>query len=194
MKFVLILSHGQSSVERSFSVNKNLLVEKLQESSLIAQRLLLDHMSGNCFEPHIFRIDRNLIRSVESSHQRYLQKFAENPKEIARKEREEKAKPTVAEVHSLDRERILHETTIKDLREESEADLMHLNELPMTSRQNWMHAWRERDYFLNRRMPKTLRFIFLVFYWLFLFHRTFCVYTCEISWDFWDSRDFGEVS
>ena len=71
---------------------------------------------------HIFRIDRNLIRSVESSHQRYLQKFAENPKEIARKEREEKAKPIVAEVHSLDRHRILHETTIKDLREESEAE------------------------------------------------------------------------
>ena len=61
-----------------------------------------------------------LIRSVKSSHQRYGHKLAENCKEIARKEREEKAKPIVAEVRSLDRQRILLETTITDLREESD--------------------------------------------------------------------------
>ena len=45
-----------------------------------------------------------------------------------------------------------------------------------------MHAWRERGYFLKRRASYTLRFIFLVFYWLFLFHRTLCdVHTCGIS-------------
>ena len=71
VKFVLILSLGQSSVERGFSINKNLLVENLQESSLIAQRLVLDHMSANYFESHTFPIDRNLIRSVKGSHQRY---------------------------------------------------------------------------------------------------------------------------
>ena len=31
VKFLLVLSHGQSSVERGFSVNKNLLVENVQE-------------------------------------------------------------------------------------------------------------------------------------------------------------------
>ena len=58
---------------------------------------------------------------------------------------------------------------------------MHLNEL-MTSWQNWMHVWRKRGYFLNRRVPWMLRFIFLVFYWWFFFHRTFFyVHICEIS-------------
>ena len=72
-------------------------------------------MSANCFELHIFLIDRNLIRSVKSLRQIYGHKVAENCKEIARKERKEKEKPIVAEVHSLDRKRILLETTIKDL-------------------------------------------------------------------------------
>ena len=120
VKFALILFHGQSIVEQSFSINKNLLVENLQDSSLIVQCLVLDYMSANCFEPHTFPINRNLIRSVKSSCQRYGHKLAENHKEIAWKDREEKVKPIVAEVHSLDRERILLETTIEDLREESD--------------------------------------------------------------------------
>ena len=91
VKFVLILSHGQPSVKWGFSANKNLLVENLQESSLIAQHLVLDHINANCFEPHTFPIDRNLIRSVKSFHQRYGHK-----------------------------QRILLETTIKDLLEESD--------------------------------------------------------------------------
>ena len=120
VKFVLILSHGQSSVELGFSVNKNLLVENLQDSSLIVQHLVLDHMIANYFKPHTFPIDRNLIRSVKSSSQRYSHELAETCKEIAQKEKEEKAKPIVAEVHLLDKQRILLKTTIKDLREESD--------------------------------------------------------------------------
>ena len=77
-------------------------------------------MNANCFEPHTFPIDRNLIRSVKNSRQRYGHKLAENRKEVVRKEREGKAKPIVAEVHSLDRQRILLETTIKDLLEGSD--------------------------------------------------------------------------
>ena len=80
----------------------------------------MDHISANWFEPHTFPIDRNLIRNVKSSHQRYGHKLAENHKEIAQNEREEKAKSIVAEFHSLDRQRILLETTIKDLCEESD--------------------------------------------------------------------------
>ena len=68
VKFVLILSHGQSSMERGITINKNLLVKKLQESSFIAQRLVL---IANCFEPHTFPIERNLIRRLNSSRQRY---------------------------------------------------------------------------------------------------------------------------
>ena len=52
--------------------------------------------------------------------QRYGHNLAENCKEISQKEREEKAKPIVTEVHLLHRQRILLQTTIKDLREESD--------------------------------------------------------------------------
>ena len=44
IKFVMVLSHGQSAIERGFSTNKNLLIENLSENSLIHQRIFIDYM------------------------------------------------------------------------------------------------------------------------------------------------------
>ncbi|RXN18476.1 LIM homeobox Lhx6 [Labeo rohita] len=44
VKLLLILSHGQASVERGFSVNKEVMVENLKEHSLISQRVIHDHV------------------------------------------------------------------------------------------------------------------------------------------------------
>ena len=45
VKMLLILSHGQAQVERGFSVNSQLLVDNLHDESLIAQRIVSDHMT-----------------------------------------------------------------------------------------------------------------------------------------------------
>lgn len=39
-----MLSHGQASVERGFSVNKEIEVENLPEHSLVAQRTICDYV------------------------------------------------------------------------------------------------------------------------------------------------------
>ena len=41
MQLILTLSHGQATVERGFSVNKEVLAPNLQETSLVAMRLVL---------------------------------------------------------------------------------------------------------------------------------------------------------
>ena len=48
LRIVFCLSHGQADVERGFSANKELLVENLNEESLIAQRLVKDHIRRRC--------------------------------------------------------------------------------------------------------------------------------------------------
>jgi len=40
----LLLSHGQASVERGFSVNKELVVENQSEQTLAARRIIKDHI------------------------------------------------------------------------------------------------------------------------------------------------------
>ena len=44
-KLVFTLSHGQASVEKGFSVNKELLVENLQQLSLASQRIVSDYLT-----------------------------------------------------------------------------------------------------------------------------------------------------
>ena len=42
----LILSHGQAQVEHGFSANKLLLDVNIQNETLLAQRIVHDHMAG----------------------------------------------------------------------------------------------------------------------------------------------------
>ena len=44
IKMILCLNHGQAAVERGFSVNKNLLQVNITEASVVAQRIIYDHM------------------------------------------------------------------------------------------------------------------------------------------------------
>ena len=47
----LILFHGQSEVERGFSVNKQLLVENLKTKSLVAFQRIEGHMNFSELSP-----------------------------------------------------------------------------------------------------------------------------------------------
>ena len=53
---LLIRYHGQAQVERGFSVNSQLLVENLNNDSLIAQRIISDHMMQKQIKPHELKI------------------------------------------------------------------------------------------------------------------------------------------
>ena len=49
---LMILSHGQATVERGFSGNGKLLVENVLTESLIAQRHIHDHMQSYDLQAH----------------------------------------------------------------------------------------------------------------------------------------------
>ena len=46
VKLILILSHGQATVERGFSVNKEVEVQNLKQYTLVAQRIVCDHVNS----------------------------------------------------------------------------------------------------------------------------------------------------
>ena len=48
----MILSHEQSSIERGFSVNKEILDSNLRERALISQRLVYDHFTSENIALH----------------------------------------------------------------------------------------------------------------------------------------------
>ncbi|XP_072564133.1 uncharacterized protein [Paramormyrops kingsleyae] len=70
VKILLVLSHGQASVERGFSINKELIVENQKERSLVAQRLIVDHIRsvGGIIK---VEITKELLLSAAGARQKY---------------------------------------------------------------------------------------------------------------------------
>ena len=70
---LMILSHGQPTVERGFSGNGKLLVENFHMESLIAQRHIHHHMQSYDLQAHDLGITHELLDSVSSARKRYFQ-------------------------------------------------------------------------------------------------------------------------
>ena len=85
VRLVLILSHGNASVESGFSVNSAILVENMHEESIIAQRVVYDTIqaTGGVLSADI---NKSLLMSVRASRSRY--------EEALRKKREASAVET----------------------------------------------------------------------------------------------------
>ncbi|KAJ8876963.1 hypothetical protein PR048_021415 [Dryococelus australis] len=72
VKKVLILSHGNASVERGFSVNKELVVENQAQKSLVAQRQVYDGVvaSGGV---HDFKVCKMMIHCARNARGLYAE-------------------------------------------------------------------------------------------------------------------------
>ncbi|KFM82820.1 hypothetical protein X975_20301, partial [Stegodyphus mimosarum] len=72
VKLVLILSHGNATVESGFSVNNDMLVENLQETSLTAMRTVYDAIKVNGGVMNI-NITPDMLRYARSAGGAYHQ-------------------------------------------------------------------------------------------------------------------------
>ena len=68
---VLTLSHGQASVERGFSTNKQISKENLQEHTFVALRQVHNHIRSVAGANNV-EITKKLILSVASPRQKYM--------------------------------------------------------------------------------------------------------------------------
>ena len=70
-KIMSTLSHGQSSVERGFTVNKQFSIENLNAKTLIALRRVADHMSASEETPEEVQITRDMLHYVKDASRKY---------------------------------------------------------------------------------------------------------------------------
>jgi len=119
---ILILQHGQASIERGFSVNKESIQVNQLEDSLIAQRLTYDAIKDQNLTE--IQIPKELIRSCRNSSRRYKEKLEQG--KAMKDNEDEKAK----QLKRIAQEVALKEQEIKKRRLEllaMEDDLMKLN-------------------------------------------------------------------
>ncbi|GBO29646.1 hypothetical protein AVEN_212602-1 [Araneus ventricosus] len=84
LKMIMILSHGNSNVERGFSINKECLWENMKEQTLIARRIVYDSIQANGGINN-FEVSKQLILSVRNSrgnYEEYKEKKLKEEKEL----------------------------------------------------------------------------------------------------------------
>ena len=64
IKMILCLKHRQATVERGFNINKNLLQVNMTEASIVAQRIIYDHMTSKDLQPQTLSMTKRLLQSV----------------------------------------------------------------------------------------------------------------------------------
>lgn len=98
---VLILSHGNAAVESGFSINKALLVENMQEKSVVALRTVYDAVSsvGGLFQVNI---TKKMILAARNAHSFYHEELkAQKLLEKESKEHENKKRRAAEEIKEL---------------------------------------------------------------------------------------------
>jgi hypothetical protein len=119
-KLVFVLSHGQSSIERGFSINKQLLVENLKEKSLIALRLIEDHMSSFEETPESIKINREMVQNVKRASSRYREDLQSQREQKESNSKELKRKIVDEEMKAVRAKRRILQSEIESLTEESD--------------------------------------------------------------------------
>lgn len=71
-KMVFVLSHGNAAVESGFSVNGDMIIENLHESSLVAQRMVYDSVKSAGGVMNV-AIDKQMMQYVRGARSRYEQ-------------------------------------------------------------------------------------------------------------------------
>lgn len=82
---ILILSHGQATVERGFSISKETSVENLSKESFVAKRLILDALKkvGGAAK---FPISKELLCSASSARKKY-EEYLEEQRQMEAKQK-----------------------------------------------------------------------------------------------------------
>ena len=100
-KIVMILLHGQSSIERGFSINKEILDNNLQEKSLISRRLIYSHFTSENIVLHEYVIPQALKKSCKLANGRYKLALEDSKKETVETEKSRKRKLKLEEIANV---------------------------------------------------------------------------------------------
>ncbi|XP_060759984.1 uncharacterized protein LOC132870362 isoform X1 [Neoarius graeffei] len=113
IQILLIMSHGQASVERGFSVNKQVMVENMKAESVIAQRVIADSIRAAGGLEKI--ITKELQMSASSARQSYLAYLDDQRKENKSKTKASKKRSLANELKELKQKKIRLESDIQQL-------------------------------------------------------------------------------
>ena len=119
-KMLLTILHGQASVERGYSVNKDMVIENLHEKTVVALRTV--HGSISTLEDHFTKLPLTpaMKRHVMSARMRYGQYLDEQKKESLNEQQRKKRKGVQLSIREAERKKSKVDTSINILGKEAD--------------------------------------------------------------------------
>lgn len=119
VKLLLLLSHGQASVERGFSINKQVAVENLAELSYISQRVICEAVKSHGGLLNV-PISKELKASVRQARHRYAAYLDEQKKQALSRQAASKRKELEQELDKMHGRKSKLQKTLKCLLESAD--------------------------------------------------------------------------
>ena len=119
----MILSHGQSFIERGFSINKEISDNNLQGKSLLTQRFIYEHFTSENIVLHEYVIPQALRKSCNLANGRYKLGLEDSKKETVETEKSKKQKLKLEEIANVKKSKLAVQETIESLNKGIEKDL-----------------------------------------------------------------------
>lgn len=113
--FVFTLSHGQSSVERGFNINKDSLKTNLDGTTLVALRTCYDQLLASGNQIKTFPITKELMVSCKLASRRYRDELERKKESTANVERERKRKIVSDEMITAKKTKLDEENLVNEL-------------------------------------------------------------------------------
>ena len=82
LKIIMTLSHGQAAVERGFSLGKSSLQTNITEESIVAKKIIRDHLQSNKIKISAYDVPNKLILSCNAAHSKYKADLKEKKKKL----------------------------------------------------------------------------------------------------------------
>ena len=120
VKMLLTLSHGQASVERGFSVNRQTEVENLSEESFVAKRVICDYVQ---FVGGVHKVDihcKQLLMAAAGARQKYSLYLDEEKRKTEVAQVDKKRKALTDDIEECKKKKMRLQTDISSL--EASAD------------------------------------------------------------------------
>ena len=116
---LLVLSHGQASLERGFSINRQIEIENMHNETYVAQRVICDHVNSVGGLENI-AIDKAMMLSVAGARQKYMMFLDEQKQSKAMIAAGKKRKNVLAEIEELKRAKKRLETEANALQTDAD--------------------------------------------------------------------------
>lgn len=114
VKLLLVISHGQASVERGFSVNKEVESVNLSESGVVARRIICDYVTAKGGIMNV-EVTKGLLLSAASAKNRYDSYLDEQRHKKQSEEQSRKRKNVLDELEELKKKKKRIKTDIDEL-------------------------------------------------------------------------------